>query len=43
MSLYQAHILLNSGVADLAISFTNTRLSEFKIVLLKLNTNLRKG
>ena len=41
MSLDQAHILLNNGVADLTIPFTN-RLSEFRILLLKLNTNLHK-
>ena len=40
--LYQAHILLNNGVADLTILFTN-RLSELLILLLKLNTNLRKS
>ena len=39
MSLYQAHILLNNGVADLTIPFTN-RLSEFIILLLKLNTKV---
>ena len=42
MSLHQAHILLNNGAADLAIPFTN-QLSEFIILLLKLNTNLRKS
>ena len=42
MSLDQAHILLNNGVADLTIPFTK-RLSEFIILLLKLNTNLRKS
>ena len=41
MSLHQAHVLLNNGVADLTIPFTN-RLSKFIIQLLKLNTNLRK-
>ena len=39
MSLHQAHILLNNSVADL----TNNKLSEFIILLLKLNTNLRKS
>ena len=42
MSIHQAHILLNNGVADLTIPFTNS-LSEFIILLLKLNTNLRKS
>ena len=42
MSLHQAHILLNNGVADLTIPFTNM-LSEFIILLLKLNTKLRKS
>ena len=42
MSLHQAHVLLNNGVADLTIPFTN-RLSKFIIQLLKLNTNLRKS
>ena len=42
MSLYQAHILLNNSVADLTIPLNN-KLSEFIIVLLKLNTNLRKS
>ena len=42
MSLHQAHILLNNGVADLTIPFTN-RLSEFIILLIKLNTNLRQS
>ena len=42
MSPHQAHILLNNGVADLTIPFTN-RLSEFIILLLKLNSNLRKS
>ena len=42
MSLIQAHILLNIDVADLIIPFTN-RLSEFIILLLKLNTNLRNS
>ena len=42
MSLHQAHILLKNGVADLTIQFT-IRLSEFIILLLKLNTNLRKS
>ena len=42
MSLHQAHILLNKGVADLTIPFTNS-LSEFIILLLKLNSNLRKS
>ena len=41
MSLHQAHILLNNGVADLTI-LLNNKLSEFIILLLKLNTNLRK-
>ena len=40
MSQHQAHILLNNGVADLTVPLTN-RLSEFIILLLKLNTNLR--
>ena len=39
MSLHQAHILLNNGVADHTIPFTN-RLSEFILLLLKLNTYL---
>ena len=42
MSLHQVHILLKNGVADLTIQFT-IRLSEFIILLLKLNTNLRKS
>ena len=42
MSLHQAHILLNNGVADLTIPFTE-RLSEIIILLLKLKTNLRKS
>ena len=42
MSLHQAHILLNNGVADLTIPITN-RLPEFIILLIKLNTNLRKS
>ena len=42
MSLHQVHILLNNDVADLTISFT-IKLSEFIILLLKLNTNLRKS
>ena len=42
MSLHQAYILLNNDVADLTIPFTN-RLFEFIILLLKLNTNLRKS
>ena len=42
MSLHQAHILLNNGVVNLTIPFTN-RLSEFIILLLKLNTNLHKS
>ena len=42
MSLHQAHILLNNGVADLTIPYTN-RLSEFIFLFLKLNTNLRKS
>ena len=37
MSLHHVDILLNNGVADLAIPFTN-RLSEFIILLFKLNT-----
>ena len=37
ISLHQAHILLNNSIADLTIPFTN-RVSEFKIVLLKLST-----
>ena len=35
-------MLLKDGVADLTIPFTNG-LSEFIILLLKLNTNLRKS
>ena len=42
MSLHQAHILRNNGVAELIIPFTN-KLSEFIILLLKLNTNLLKS
>ena len=42
MSFHQAHILLNNGVADLTIPFLNI-LYEFIILLLKLNTNLRKS
>ena len=42
MSLHQVQILLNNGVADLTIPFTNM-LSELIILLLKLNTNLRKS
>ena len=42
MLLHQAHILLNNGGADLAIPFT-IRLSKCIILLLKLNTNLRKS
>ena len=42
MSLDQAHVLLINGVANLTIPFTN-RLSEFIILLLKLNTNLLKS
>ena len=42
MSLHQAHILLNKGVADLTIPLNN-KLSEFIILLLKLNTNLCKS
>ena len=42
MSFQQAHILLNSDVADLTIPFTN-RLSEFIILFLKPNKNLRKS
>ena len=42
MSLHQAHILLNNGVADLTIPLAN-RLSELIILLLKLNINLRKS
>ena len=42
MSVHQTHILLHNGEADLTILFTN-KLSEFKILLLKLNTNLRKS
>ena len=42
MSLHQTHILQSNGVADLTIPFTN-RLSELIILLLKLNTNLRKS
>ena len=42
MSVHQTYILLNNGVADLTISFTN-RLSKFVFLLLKLNTNLRKS
>ena len=42
MSLHQAHILPNNGAAELTIPFTN-KLSEFIILLLKLNTNLRKS
>ena len=41
-SFHQAHILLKNGAGDLTISFTN-RLSEVLILLLKLNTNLRKN
>ena len=42
MSFHQADILLNNGVADLTIPFLNI-LYEFIILLLKLNTNLRKS
>ena len=42
MSLRQAHILLNKGVAELTMPFT-IRLSEVIILLLTLNTNLRKS
>ena len=42
MSLHKAHILLNNGVTDFTIPFTN-RLSQFIILLLKLNTNLRES
>ena len=42
MSLHQAHILLNIGVAHFTIPFTN-RLSEIIILFLKLNTNLHKS
>ena len=42
MSLHQAHVLLNNGVADLTIPLIN-RLSEFIILLLTLNANLRKS
>ena len=42
ISLHQTHILLNNCVGGPKIQFTN-RLSEFIILLLKLNTNLRKS
>ena len=42
MSLHQAYILLNNSVADLTIPLNN-KFSEFIILLLKLNTNLRKS
>ena len=42
MSLHQPHILLNNSVAYFTIPFSN-RVSEFVILLLKLNTNLRKS
>ena len=42
MSLQQAHIVLNNGLADLTILFTN-RLSEFIILFIKVSTNLRKS
>ena len=42
MSLHQGDILLNNSVADLSIPFTNM-LSKLIILLLKLNTNLRKS
>ena len=41
MSLHQANTLRNNSVADLILPFTN-RFSELIILLLKLNTNLRK-
>ena len=42
MALNHAHFLLKNVVADLTIPFTN-KLSEFIILLLKLNINLRNG
>ena len=42
MPLHQARILLNNVVADFTKPFTD-RLSEFIILLLKQNTELRKS
>ena len=42
MSLHQPHILLDNGVADFTIPLTN-KLSEFKILLLLLHTNVRNS
>ena len=42
MSIHQAYISLSKVVADIIIPLT-IKLSEFIILLLKLNTNLRKS
>ena len=42
MSFHWTYYLLNNGLANLTVPFTN-RFSEFIILLLKLNPNLRKS